>query len=56
MEQVTENVSLYLYILSLKVSDKVRQKIFLKTIYTGCPKKKCDLWKMVTEGHWVELE
>ena len=23
---------------------------------TGCPKKKGDKWKIVTEGHWVELE
>ena len=23
---------------------------------TGCPKKNWDLWKIVTEGHWVELE
>ena len=27
-----------------------------KSRYTGCPKKKCHLWKIVTEGHWVELE
>ena len=24
--------------------------------YTGCPKNNSDLWKIVTEGHWVELE
>ena len=27
-----------------------------QTQSTGCPKKNWDLWKIVTEGHWVELE
>ena len=32
------------------------ENLKLTGVHTGCPKKNRDLWKMVTEGHWVELE